>query len=1014
MSYLLALERLGYSLRQTGDNIAFAHNCEGDFDAVAAKAALNNARAHKPAIMSELAAREALLQKLSPEFVNLHVHSDFSIFDGFSTVEEIVATAAGLGQKAVALTDHGTTSGLRRAAGAAKKRGIKLIPGVEGYFCPDIGNKDAPSAHLLLLAKDRQGWQNINRIVTQSHRQRYRKPLIAMRDLERHRDGIIVTTACRGGLLSLPDYREHLRSLRQIFGEDFFVELQTGWSEAQIEHNRRAAMIAAAENISLVVTSDAHYATARDFATHAAWIRLSGDKGYYNDDYSLASFETAIARLSYLPVETAAEAIRNTVRIAERCCVDLLESKKSYPVSAAVDPMQSLRELCRNGWTRRELDKKGEAKQAVYNARLESELEVLDKAGYVDYLLAVCEVGAFCRENGILTGPGRGSAVGSLVVYLLGLTAVDPVAEGLIFERFCHLRRVSPPDIDIDVQASRRGEVLQFIKKRYPFSQAVRSVILLKDKAAIHRAGQALKISFAIANRVAASVESLQAAPPRSPVAGLPDTDYRELLDLAGRFVGRVQNFSKHASAVVLFPDEPEGWCAVERQGDDFLTAFDHEELEQKGLLKIDILGLIALDTVKSVAAEAGTEVSFANLPPADKATMNLLTSGATTGIFQMESEGMRRLFRQANPQCLRDLTPLIALYRPGPLNSGMVDEYLRVGSGEARANYLHQDLEPILRETRGQIVYQEQIMRIVTALGGFDPGEADMFRRAVAKKKGDEMARMIEKFHERAAARGYSGEMLKTLTQQIVAFAEYAFNKSHSAAYAVLTYTMAYFKANHPGVFFSVALNNCAGDQEKTARLVAEARMMGFRMELPSMEAPTSQWRQGGDNELIVGLQAIKGFGSANLAANPGLATDAYYESLTKRAGKLRSNVLCSLVAVGYFGNATPKLMEQLGVNTTVEAAQLELMGFTVRDPLLEKAEAVVPEHYIAAEVIAARRTTTRRGETMVFASLRSRAGIIETRAFRSVADELKNGGCLAVFIRDDIVINARPLVQK
>ena len=371
--------------------------------------------------------------------------------------------------------------------------------------------------------------------------------------------------------------------------------------------------------------------------------------------------------------------------------------------------------LCMEGWTRRKIDKKSQEEQAVYRARLESELEVLKKAGYVDYLLAVREVTEFCRTKGVLTGPGRGSAVGSLVVYLLGITAVDPVADELIFERFCHLRRISPPDIDIDVQASRRGEVLKFVKECYPHSQAVRSVILTKDKAAIHRAGRALKITSAIANQVAASVESLQAAPPRSPVAGLSDADYQALLELAGKFVGRVQSFGKHASAVVLFPAEPEGWCAIERQSDDFLTAFDHEELEQQGLLKIDVLGLIALDTVQSVVAKAGVAVTYTNIPCADAATMDLLKSGVTTGIFQMESEGMRRLFRQANPCCLDDLPPLIALYRPGPLNSGMVDEYLRLGTGEAKPTYLHQDLEPILRDTRGQIVYQEQIMKIAT-----------------------------------------------------------------------------------------------------------------------------------------------------------------------------------------------------------------------------------------------------------------------------------------------------------
>ena len=1011
MSQLLAIERLGYKVQQSGEKVAFAHDHERALDPVTARSALNNAKAHKSSILEELAAREALLREFPANFVNLHVHGDFSIFDGFSTVDEIVATAAGLGQTAVALTDHGTTSGLHRAAVAAKKHGVKLIAGIEGYFSPDVGNKASLNAHILILAKNREGWHNMNRIVTQSHRQRYRKPLIAMQDLERNCNGLIVTTACRGGLLSLPGYREHIRELRQIFGEDLFVELQTGWSDAQIEFNRRAAMIAAAEHIPMVVTSDAHYATVRDAATHAAWIRLSGDKGYYNDDYSLASFETAAARLCYLPVEMAAEAIRNTARIAERCCVDLLESRKSYPVSAAADPMQSLRELCRNGWARRELDQKSEAEQAVYRARLEVELDVLDKAGYVDYLLTVSEVGDFCQTSGILMGPGRGSAVGSLVVYLLGLTAVDPVSEGLIFERFCHLLRISPPDIDVDVQASRRSAVLHFIKERYPHSQAVRSVTLIRDKAAIHRAGQALKIAPAIGNQVAASMESLQTAPPRSPVAGLPDAEYRELLDLAGKFVGRVQSFGKHASAVVLFPDEPAAWCAIERQGDDYLTALDHEELEQRGLLKIDVLGLVALDTVQSVAAEAGTEVSFTNLPSADAATMKLLKSGATTGIFQLESDGMRRLFRQANPQCLNDLVPLIALYRPGPLNSGMVDEYLRLGTGAAKLSYLHKDLEPILRDTRGQIVYQEQIMQIVTVLGGFDPGEADMFRRAVAKKKGDEMANMITKFHERAAARGYSREMLDTLTQQIISFAEYAFNKSHSAAYAVLTYTMAYLKANHPGAFFSVALNHCIGDQEKTARLVAELRVMEFRIKLPAMDAPTSQWRQGGDNTLIVGLQAIKGFGSTKLAANTGLSAEVYYETLTKGAGKLRSNVLRSLVAVGYFGEETPKLMERLGVTKAVEEAQIELIGFTVHDPLLANAEAVVPAHYIAAEVFAAMHKTTRRGETMVFASLRTNTGIMEVRGFRSVAEEVSVGKILAVMIRDGVIVNARAL---
>lgn len=1009
MSLLLPLEGLGYRfwITPTG-NIGYELKTGDQLDAITAARLLANLKANKVAAITELQTRQALSDRDDLHFVNLHNHTDHSVFDGFQTVEEVVGRVKEFGQTAFAVTDHGSTSALYHAATVARKAGLTFVPGVETYYCPDLTDPQrGTNAHLILLAMTEEGRLNLNRLVSRSYQQRYRKPLVGLQDLERFHAGLVATTACRGGILSLPDFQRHVLDLRQIFRDDFFIEIQTGASEDQIEFNKNAVELAQTLKLPIVATSDSHYAKPADADAHQKWLRISAERGgYYADDYSLADLPTVIARLSYLPPDKVAEAISNTTKIAERCECSMLQTGRFYPGSSVESPMATVKEKCEEGWAARKLSLLPPERQKIYRRRLADELSVLKSAGYLEYLLIVADVIDFCRSKNIRTGPGRGSAVGSLVVFLLGITCVDPVREELLFERFCHVHRISPPDIDLDVQASRRDEVLDYLRSKYPLANQVRTINVIQDKAAIQRAGKALSVVPQLVNRLSKSIASLDSAPRRSPVAEIADREYVALVALAKSFLGRVQNFGVHASAIALFPEEPAKWCAIERQGDGYVSAFDHNELESLGLLKLDVLGLAALDTIEQTLKKLENPVNLAAVPEDDSETMKLLRSGATSGIFQMGSSGMDRLVREAEPQCRQDLVPLIALYRPGPLQSGMAAEYLRVGKSTSGVAYLHPDLLPILSPTRGQIIFQEQIMRIASVLGGFDLGEADLFRRAVAKKKAEEMAAILEDFSRRCLERGYAKIMVDSLVEKLLKFADYAFNKSHSAAYSVLTYQMSYLKANNPACFLCSALNVDLGDREKAARYVAEARLLGISIQPPDMAKPSRTWWMRDAKCLVVGLGAIKGVGTVSIAANPGLSGLEYFELLRSGPAKIRANILKSLVSAGCFAQDTDSVAKMLNVEVSAGSAY-ECLGFWMQDVLQGQQKTARLEPF---EVLSARYATTRSGDPMVFATLRGSDTIVETVGFRTVAREIVPGRTLFLSIKDGKVTRALP----
>ena len=1008
MSLILPLEALGYRFRLTvSESIFYEHQSDHLGDPVTAARLLANLNANKVDAITELQTRQALSDRDDLHFVNLHVHTDHSIFDGFQTVEEVVCRVKEFGQTSFAVTDHGTTSALYHAALAARKENIGYVPGVETYFCPDLRMvNNGISAHLVLLAMTEEGRVNLNHLVTLSFQQRYRKPLVGLRDLARFRTGLVATTACRGGILSLPDYRRNVLDLQQIFGEDLFIEIQTGVSADQVEFNKNAVELAQSLKLPIVATSDAHYTRLADADAHQKWLQLSAERGsYYADDYSLADLPTVIDRLSYLPQDNVAEAISNTAKIAERCTCSMLRTGRFYPGSGLESALDKIKERCDEGWASRNLSQLPPERQQIYRSRLADELAVLDSAGYMEYLLIVADVFDFCRSKNIRTGPGRGSAVGSLVVFLLGITSVDPVREELLFERFCHVHRISPPDIDLDVQASRRDEVLDFLRGKYPYAHQVRTINVIQDKAAIQRAGKALSIAPQLVNRLSKSVASLDSAPRRSPVAEIADREYVALVALAKSFLGRVQNFGVHASAIALFPEDPAKWCAIERQGDGYVSAFDHNELESLGLLKLDVLGLAALDTIEQTLKKLENPVNLAAVPEDDSETMKLLRSGATSGIFQMGSSGMDRLVREAEPQCRQDLVPLIALYRPGPLQSGMAEEYLRVGQSASGVAYLHPDLEPILSPTRGQIIFQEQIMKIASVLGGFDLGEADLFRRAVAKKKAEEMAAILEDFSRRCLERGYDKIMVDSLVEKLLKFADYAFNKSHSAAYSVLTYQMAYLKANNPACFLCSALNVDLGDREKAARYVAEARLLGISIQPPDMAKPLRTWWLRDKKCLVVGLGAIKGVGNVTIAANPGLSGLEYFELLRSGPAKIRANILRSLVSAGCFAQDTDSVAKILNVEVSA-GSTYESFGFWMQDVLQGQQKTARLEPF---EVLSARYATTKTGEPMVFATLRGSDKIVETVGFRANAKTIAVGEIVFVTMRDGVIIKAK-----
>ncbi|MCX7718484.1 MAG: DNA polymerase III subunit alpha [Candidatus Sumerlaeaceae bacterium] len=837
------------------------------------------------------------------EFVHLHLHSDFSLLDGACRFKPLLRRVAELGMPAVALTDHGNLFGAIGFYQACQKAGIKPILGCEMYVTAgnrrdrgQTGLRGSGANHLLLLAEDYEGYLNICKLSSIGYLEGfYYKPRVDHETLARHSKGVIATSSCLAGEIPEAlvegreaDARRALDRYLEIFGRDhFYLEVQDHGLREQHTVIRHVKHWAAEYGLPLLATNDCHYVNREDADFHDVLLCIQTGKTL--QDPKRMRFDTTEFYLK-TPEEMAAvfaeipEACRNTLAVAERCNVTIPFRQKLLPQFQTPDgstEAEYLRRIALEGLVNRYGDPPPES----HRARAEMELDCIVRMGFASYFLVVWDFIRYARVNGIPVGPGRGSAAGSIVAYCLGITDIDPVEHGLIFERFLNPERVSMPDIDIDFCNEGRGRVIEYVKQKYGDRNVAQIITFgtLKPRNAVRDVGRAMNVPLPKVDKIAKLIPpALKAEKDQSTVdAALEqvpdlrslyesDPETRRILDYARNLEGMARHASTHAAGIVISKVPITDVVPVYKPPDsnDIATQFTMNQVEDIGLLKMDFLGLknltIIENTLKSIRRNYGVEIDWASIPLDEPKTYKMLCEGRTFGVFQLESAGMTNLVKRLGPTSFAELTALLALFRPGPLGSGMVEDFVQCKHGHKNIEYDHPILEPILRETYGIILYQEQVMKIAQEMAGFSLGDADLMRRAMGKKKPEEMDRQRSRFIEGAVARGLPAELADAVFGKIVHFAGYGFNKSHSAAYAILAFRTAYLKAHYPVDYMAALMTNAIGDKVETmSAYFAEAKAMGIRILPPDINESEKYFtvRQG---DVRFGLAAIKNVGEA------------------------------------------------------------------------------------------------------------------------------------------------------
>ena len=882
-------------------------------------------------------------------FVHLHCHTEFSLLDGACRIDELLDQAARLKMPAVAVTEHGNMFSSVIFHDHAKQRGVRPILGCEVYVAPGSrltksGNIGETANHLVLLAETNEGYHNLIKLVSAGYTEGfYYKPRIDKDLLAQHSKGLIGLSSCLKGEVAseIRGGRERkaleaAAQFRDILGPgNFFLEMQYQGIEEQLVVNKGLAPIARELNMPLVATNDVHYLTHGDHRPHDILLCIGTGKTvndrdrlrYHGDQFYLKTASEMQKVFGELP-----DALANTLRIAERCDVDI-PSDRNYLPNFAVPAPYTLNDyfehVVREGFAQRlvrlkALHASGALRHPIedYENRLSYEIAMITRMEYPGYFLIVWDFIRYAREKSIPVGPGRGSAAGSLVAYCLRITDVDPLAYDLIFERFLNPERVSLPDIDIDFCERRRGEVIEYVTQKYGRENVAQIITFgtMKARAVVRDVGRSLDIPFAEVDRVAKLIPpaldmTLEKALEEVPqLKQLNDQDERvkELIAVARRLEGMTRHASVHAAGVVIAPRAISEFAPLYKgKNDEITTQWAMKEIERIGLLKMDFLGLSTLtllnDAVGHIKATTGETVDLETLPLDDAKTYQIFADGAAYGIFQFESSGMRDILRKAKPQRLEDLIALNALYRPGPLRSGMVDDFIARKHGRVKVSYEVKELEPILADTYGVIAYQEQVMRIASVLAGFTLGEADLLRKAMGKKKADVMQAQRTKFVDGAVARGINEKKATKIFDLMEHFAGYGFNKSHSTAYALLAYQTAYLKANYPWHFAAALLTIEAQNTDKLAVYLQECRDRGIPVLPPDINKSQLAFTVTPEG-VRFGLTAVKNVGEGAIASILGVRTaqgkitslHALCDELDLRL--VNKRVLESLVKAGAF----------------------------------------------------------------------------------------------------------------
>ena len=840
------------------------------------------------------------------QFVHLHLHTDYSLLDGASDIDKLMPRVAELGQKAVAITDHGNIFGALHFYNAAQKHGIKPIIGCELYICqkddhridrtpPDGDNYN----HLTVLAETDEGYRNLVKITSEASLNGfYYKPRISKKFLAEHSRGLIGLSGCLKGEIAerlmegkYDAGRRIAGCYRELFGpENFFLEIQDQGLEE--EHKIRADLVRLSQDtgIPLVATNDSHYLCEDDAHAQDVMVCVQTGKSiqdtnrlkFQSNQFYVKSYEEMARIFKDMP-----DVLTRTSAIAERCHVKLEKVRSPFPhfeVPSGYTLDSYFEHVTREGFARRlillrELEAQGRLRHSLneYEQRLSREIQIIQQMKFAGYFLIVWDFIRYAKENRIPVGPGRGSAAGSLVSYALAITDIDPLENGLIFERFLNPERVSMPDIDIDFCMNRRGEVIDYVTRKYGRENVAQIITFgtMQAKAAIKDVGRAMDIPYGDVDRIAKMVpqrlnitleDSLKESP-QLQNAYESEPQVRQLIDTARKLEGLVRNAGVHAAGVVIAPQPLIELVPLHRtKNEEIVTAFDMKAVEKMGLLKMDFLGLTTLtildDALELIAQTRSQEIDLQKLPLDDQETYRqVFHTGLTSGVFQFESHGMRDVLRRYQPNSVEDLTALNALYRPGPIQGGMIDDFIDRKHGRKPIIYELPELEEILKETLGVIVYQEQVMQIANRLAGYSLGEADLLRRAMGKKNPVEMAAQRERFVQGAVQRGYPQKKVVRIFDLMEQFAGYGFNKSHSAAYALLAYHTAYLKTHFPVEFMAALLTSITGNTDDVVKYINECREMGIPVEPPDINVSEANFTPHG-TAIRFGLAAVKNVG--------------------------------------------------------------------------------------------------------------------------------------------------------
>jgi DNA polymerase-3 subunit alpha len=829
-------------------------------------------------------------------FVHLHCHSDYSLLDGASSVEALVARAKALGMGRLALTDHGNMFGALAFARECRKQGIVPITGCEFYLAPgprhekSAGEKGTRHSHLVLLARDLEGYRNLLALASLAYTEGfYYKPRIDDELLARHHGGLTALSACLAGdipaaILDGRPGQAKARALHyaELFGPgNFYLELQDHGIPEQKTVNRELVRLSRETGIPLVATNDVHY-TGRDDARAQDILICIGTGKKVSEgkrmkfefpEFYFKSGDEMAALFAEVP-----EAVANTVAIAEACTLEIPALKPQFPVYEVPQghtPESYLTALARSG-----LEERYSPVPPAVQERFDYELSVITSMGFTGYYLIVWDFIHFARENGIDVGPGRGSGVGSLIAYCLRITDVDPLKYGLLFERFLNPERVSMPDFDIDFGHRRRDEVIAYVTRKYGEDKVGQIITFgtLKARAVIRDVARVLDVPYDEADAIAKLIpegpksdlaKALQESPRLEEIAKK-SALHRELIETSLKLEGLHRHASTHAAGIVIGREPLTSYVPLYRDPKTGLvsTQYTMDWLEDCGLVKMDFLGLRTLTVVTDamdLVRRKGVPIDLASIPEDDPATFRMFCEGRSTGAFQFESTGMQSLLKQARPGRIEDLIALNSLYRPGAMDH--IDTYVESKLGRKPIEYPLPELEPVLKETYGVPVYQEQVMRMAQVVAGFSLGQADILRRAMGKKKPEEMLKMKQKFLAGALARGYAKATAEHIFELLFAFAGYGFNKSHAAAYSVLAYHTIYLKANHPAEFLAATCTNDMSDTDRLAALIHEARDMGIEVLPPDVNLSDKEFTVRG-GKIVFGLAGIKNVGAGAVEA--------------------------------------------------------------------------------------------------------------------------------------------------